>query len=402
MAPKRPRESSCSRSKRRVYTYDDPKVFGDLGDNSIAKPIQNKDIPANAQVVNINIIPDNRSLQLEFSKGSAKQYGNTLEYKFAECECACDCSVITANTMVNTAEIYDIDAEDDKKLPDDIDFYVLDHKAATRDVYKYSGTPGSGVEYKISDSAHGATRQPKNGKVQCILYVVSADKQKLLGDWIATNSHTSGASNGKLFEITPWMFDDFCNVVKPMYAKHSYLLRNSTNFVPVGRYGDGTQPTGTGADLPLPDGGTVTSTYTWHERVFKREQDDSCLTPSDTYASKLLIGQLSSFYTLGINHCLRLRILFRKVRLQAQTLFFNSLTAKRTVTDLCQTLGDRKEYGTPDHGGQTHPQLPDQAFNGVITCQHGTLDFFNEGKMNLAGADTNVLQDTAKITGAWY
>lgn len=384
------------------------------------KPIYNKDVPSNADMVNMIVISEDDPLDADtYFAVAKKDYGDVLQYDLPSCPQVCDTQILP-NTMINTNHIYDVDVEVTLKNPEPVKKPVVFEPAPKSD----TRTPGSTQVAKNSGDltwfsrnivgtqalgvsvAAAAWKQFTTKRIPFCIYVLSKQKQKELGDWIAEYSKDTNAPVrkrlGGIEGLTPWLFDRFCYEVKPMFAKYFYWQSDSRQFIYEGVFAGDANADTDNANLPMPGESPRENGGKWFSREFHRRMDESNLTPSDSYANKLLVGTLGSYFNQA--QYVGLKVYYKPTKVNAQTLYFQ----ENQQFQLPAYRGSRFEYGkyvdwyedkVTDKDSKLI-ELEDATFRGVITANQGKLAYLANGKKNGTDDATNILQDTA--TGTWY
>lgn len=400
----------ATKRKRMAAPQKDNPIFGDLTEEQILKPVVNKDVPASADVTNLLVISPQGYVDDVNDRpiGPVYQnYGDILEFSFPQCEQVCNLSKITPQSSIATHHIFDIDCECEMKAMTPIletTLYVGATDAGKTN-WRYNNGDNIDILANQVDSLTSVQNQFKNTHEPLMVFVVSKQKQKLLGDWIqeyswdkavsGLNQKTLGGERG----ITNWLFDRFCAEVKPMYARYCYWIPDSKQMVydmVFTKFDAQKAPTKMiGADQsPSMIGGK------WKIREFHRRMDQANLTPSDSYANKLILGSLGS--RLNQAQLLGFKIYSKAAKVNASTLYFQ----QNEMFQAPALRGSRKEYGASvDWGAKDHTDgqletLTNAMFRGVVTCSMGNLEYFDHGKLNKGTDPQNVLQETA--TGTWY
>lgn len=363
---------------------------GDMGLNEIKMPIFNKDVPADASLADIIVVGSEKDEAVTTTP--FKSWGNLAEYKFPEyCE---NQNVCGPDSKVSTNHVFDISMEGEMHdLPDNV----------SNDITPTGSGPNESGAYLTSQGTwqFGILGGPKtNVRRSYAVVVVPTSRQKEFGDWVANNSIAPGASSnpGDLDladgNLTAWQFDDFCDKVRPIFARHYYWKTDKV-------YNKDTFATSQ-FDRPNPYSSETLMSGRYLYREFHLKQGFANCTPVDFYGSRLLMGTLGQ-YGLGIFSFLRFNVMYKKVRVCASDLYWAN-TRQKDLKGLIQN-GSRVEYGRPDWA-LTAPDRGDNGdvgFKGVMTCSIGNVGLFAGGKLK-AGADpTNILQDTASEQGGdWY
>ena len=205
--------------------------------------------------------------------------------------------------MLPTNEIYDVDFEGLVKTPDLGVSTLYDDVVDAADAWGH-GRDKSVISLNDNPAAPGPTftqRHVDNVKYSNVdiinndlelrmpypfmIFVVGEGKQKVLGDWIAKYSlpTAAGAKEGQLTNITSWIFDRFCNEVRPIWAKHFIPRHISLQHKYYAQVSSGGQT----QQYFLPECCPNIS-FEWAATEFHRYQDyGGQLTATDTYARKL-------------------------------------------------------------------------------------------------------------------
>lgn len=404
--------SKRRRTTRRVSLKENTEnIFGDISENAILKPIYNKDIPSKAELTDVIYVADKKSIRYAASTTgpTKKDYGDILLYKFPKCEQVCPLTSLTEKTMLPTHHIYDVDmyCQMKSEMPIYKDRY-FDIGTATSLGLKYTeDTAAKTQSYELSaqsDSDENRWDEFVKGKRNYIFFVCSDAKRKELGDWIEENKNNQVAGEyylgDKEIGATAWLFDRFCKEMKPMYARYVHWHTDTVSYVGTAGFKHGAGAT-KDVVLPVPEASSVQTTGHYEYRDFHRRMDESNLTPSDTYANQLLIGSLCGSFT-ACQH-LRIRIYYNQTKVSASTLYFQ----QNREFQMPVWSGCRVEYGSADFfpgtdkraDAKTH-QLEDAGMDGVLTCNIGNIEYFQNGKKKLITDETNILQDESD--GKWY
>jgi len=396
--------------RRAPVQQDDPEIFGDLGTHKLLKPIDNKDVPADATITNINVIGSTwRPYQATPAKTGRQQHGQTLVFAFKEEECPNVCPIpenpmAAGKQKVPIQKIFDIDIE---SMMHDVEEsrteFFASKGSAYPDVIKYVDDAATHqTAYDLNTGSGFAEPAVFDGQPSSLtalhfaLVIVGRAKQKILGDWIQKHTTTT---TGTIGEMTPWLFDRMCYDIKPIYACH--FMAGQTNeaskhYMKVG--------TGSGyVHVPVPEVGDGNKLL-WRKREFHRYQDSCDTSLAESFANTLLIsviGQKASFQNFD---SLRMRIYHTPEKIEQQTLDYWYRNVSKFMFDVAR--GSRHEVGAVDFlpAGAALPTTGDWNFGGVYTSQIGDILALANFKVNASGAETNVLQDTAneaQVPG-WY
>lgn len=389
--------ASCpSRKKRRTTDQNDRnKTVGDMG-LDILRPVFNADVPSDAKLVDIIITG---SFDGNGNTIAANQrYGSVVEYKFPEYPE--NQNICGPNSPVYTNHIYDINMESDVYIEKD------KRENNISNLPSHLGTDGnyeSGVYQKqlLGEFRWQYGKVPPLDKEETkdfMFAVVPGSRQKVLGDWLMANT-----VNGKLEEgktgVTAWQFDDFCDVVRPVFARYFYWKTDKVynrDKIQVDADGGGTKL------IQSPYTSETLHSGDWRWRDFHLNQGQEGQKPTDFYASKLLLCTLGEAVSQGIFRMARINVYFNKMSVKASELYWQNTQVLRGISQ----RGDRIEYGYPDW----HDSFPKRgelgdmsAMRGVTCCNYGNVALFNGGKLNKKADTTNVLQDLAETSsGDWY
>jgi hypothetical protein len=256
----------------------------------------------------------------------------------------------------------------------------------------YPRTKEAGPRYPLDDIFY-VNQKGQTKERAFMLVVVGGNKQKMLGDWIEKYSTTKG----EIDLITPWMFDQMCYEIKPMFAKHFLPKMENELMLNTMFYRD--IPDQTVIEIPVPEAGTSNKIY-WEVREFHRYQDAVVATPAETLTNDLLISCIGRNSNLQNFQNLRLRVFYNVKKTTRETLYFLNKGLQYYMTN--GDKGDRKVYGRTDWNDEPGDNVGDWQFSGVMTCQVGTLDAFADGKLNLKTEDENILQVGVPEEGTWY
>ncbi len=396
--------------RRAAVEQDDPEIFGDLGTHKLLKPLDNRDVPADATITNINVIGSTwRPYHESPAKTGKQQQGQTLVFAFKEEECPNLCPIpenpmAAGKQKVPIQKIFDIDIE---SMMHDVEEsrteFFASKGVADTDVIKYSSDQAAHQESYVLNTGSGfAEPAVFDGNPTSItalhfaLIIVGRAKQKLLGDWIQKYTSTQG---GIIGEMTPWLFDRMCYDIKPIYACHFIAGQTNEASKHYMKVGTGTSY----VYVPVPEVGDGNKLL-WRKREFHRYQDSCDTSIAESFANTLLIsviGQKASFQNFD---SLRMRIYHTPEKIEQQTLDYWYRNVTKFMFDV--TRGSRHEVGSTDfqpNGGDL-PAVGDWNFGGVYTSQIGDIVALGDFKINANTATTNVLQDTAneaQIPG-WY
>ena len=389
------------------------KEVGLLGESSILKPTGNKDVPSNAQIVNINVITGGNEDYSFFSpaQDTHQSYGDVFEYSFPEYfpDPVYNQALIPPSKELPTNEIFDVDFEGVVKTPKigkilmyptvmpNSGTWTEGKKGTLQYIYNSDDTSSSTTGVAVlpyNDHLHTDYAIARDGFPKpFMVYCVSKGRQKVLGDFIQEHLYVQSTS-ARMKPIDHWMFDEFCQNVRPIWAKIYYPAHSTVGVSQMQSVylSDATQ-----ASVPAPGEDLKQNGFEWRSREFHRFQDyGGQLTAADSYATRLLFGSLGP-YSMECFHFARFRIYYQPTKVKADTLYFQS--QQEFVFE--QFRGSRKEYGTPPWENESRGALVDAEFKGVVTCQKGTVDYFEDGKINKRDDKTNVLQDEAH-NNSWY
>lgn len=399
--------------RKRKSQAEHPGDVHIIGSDYLDKPIMNMNIPLDTMVTDINLVHMEDMPFATSAASSVQDYGDTLEYKFPNSETIQNFQhALTPDSYLPVEEIYDVDIE---YLMQDIfdrttskEYYnyfasTSSSVANTGKVEKYDLSVTDESQYKLGSVPGSSTISKTKFEVErklmpFFIYVVRKNQQKALGDWIQAQKIPKGATtrgdNAYLYGEN-YVFDDFCHTVKPMYAcwfapsstvdshKHNMLVAVEPT------------PSNKLLDVEVPES-SYTFGFEWDRREFHYNRNYRNLTPTDTYANKLIIG---TFGCRGFK-CFRqltLRLYHKTTEVKAETLYFQ----QQHLIGPGDWAGDRHIYGS-DELGRQHEQLPTgNLYKGIVTCQRGRIGMFEGGKINAFDAATNVLQDTAQGEH-WY
>ena len=384
--------------------------YGLLGEGQILKPVGNRDIPKGAQIANVNIIGN---ITRDFSDlyptdDLHKSYGSIFEFEFPDYfeDPLFNEAIIPPTKLMPTNEIYDIDFEGEVKTPDPGMTVYYDEMVPLADAWT-AGAGRTKLSLTQEVTAIGTTvsmaskdqnfweeiRANKTLPQPFMVFCVGKGKQKQLGDFIEKYSTTTAAQS-RLNPVTPWLFDRFCLEVRPVWAKHYNPSSDSI----MQRFSQFVAKTDTIREsIPIASNPIKIPNFKWNTREFHRFQDfGGQLCAVDSYARKLLMGVLGQ-YNADVFNFMRFRIYYQPTKVKADTLFFQS--QQEFVFE--QFRGDRHEYGVTDFDGKQNERLTDAIFNGVVTCQKGSINYYKGGVLSAFNAATNSIQDSAE-TDHWY
>ena len=399
------------------------EVFGNESEALLYKPVYNRDIPSSAKLVDINVISNRDTINkanitVKSSNKKYKDYGDILLYEFPKCEQTCPLTALTEKTMLPTNEIYDVDFFCQMKPQVPIISIVNADEgstgetservtALTKDASDIVGKWGTVLQSTTLDLNEKDYYEFQDRQRSYIFFAMSDSKRKEFGDWIEKYKSGDGSTTywlgHKTEGATPWFFDRFCKEMKPMFARHARWVTTNTNLTSTAYYKrTGSQPNSATSPHEIPFEGTVTSLEgRWEFRDFHRRMNQENLTPTDTYATNLLIGSLCG----GLNAVQQasFKIYYSPTKVNASTLYFQqNKDFQRPVWQ-----GDRIEYGAEDFFpdadariGKSTQVLEVAKFQGVITSSIGKTEYFENGKKAEISAKTNILQDTGNTS--WY
>lgn len=375
----------------------------------ILEPVFNKDIPSDAELAQINILGS------EFNAFAApdavQQYGCTLQYKFPDYPENMQLGTYGPDSTVYTNQIFDINIDTTihphifhpegnqlSKTP-----VATDWDKFTGTVSTSQGASSTGAQvYYYADDAYVF---PQSQFLNFFVYVVPKSRQRLLGDWIQRNlagdNDVSGYQQGQLKHtkngVTTWQFDDFCDAVRPIFARYCYWESTAVTSHDYLKYRDGVH---TDRKMRDPRQGSVIDMGEVKNRDFHLFAGTEEMHPTDAYASKLLIGTMGPFSTNIFSYC-HLDIIYKKVAVKASELYWRN---HQPELGPVISRGSRRAYGNADWDiTQSFGSLSGQNnINGVLACSVGDLDVYEGGKLNKKDDKTNILLDTTTSSGDWY
>ncbi len=398
--------------KRRLATVkvERDDVYGDMGLDDIKKPLNNLDIPSDAEFVEIQVIGGNETFTTAFptSNSTQKAYGMTLMYKFPEYP---ENAIVTQpNTPIITNKIYDIDCELSLKELEAPMNYIFDKAGGTaEDKFKSTifnlnalSSTGGNVNMKF-----GETSYQEFELQNFMIYVLPRSRQKILGQWLEDRGLDTGKLKIGTHGISGWMFDDFCYNVKPIFARYVFFERDtivSNDYAQavkeIGERGRETQQFEM-LTIRNPFATNIVAGGHWASRDFHLYQSQVELAPCDSYASELLIGTLGQCSMSNFNF-FRLQVYYNKTEVDAQSLFWQQ---QKQFSVPLTTRGSRHCYGTPEWYNSAKMSDCVQIknginFKGIVTSSVGDLDLFEGGRLTSTSDSGNIFLDTD--VGGWY
>ena len=404
-------------AKRSRILGDNPHVQGDMGQHHILKPVGNKDVPADATITNIKVMGGdfggepfvNFSAKPSIGGGDPVQnQQQSLIFEFKEEECPNVCPLVSDPMALGQQEvpvqrIFDIDMEYMLKRVEEPTSNLLQSIGTSAAVHKYvdhQGTPG-GSNYDIQmngwlpPTVLTDTEAGRSAAGFC-LTVIPRSKQKILGDWIQKFTATVGSNVGSIYPMTVQLFDDLNYEVKPIYS--AQFIPRQENEAPKSRM----QITETGGvieSIPIPEQSPYNK-LTWELIEFHRFQDSNTTTSAESYANSLLISVIGPKASFKNFDELKLRIFHKPEMVQRQQLDYWATNISRFMFETAS--GSRHKYGDDVTG--VHNDNGNWEFHGTITSQIGNIIPVGDMAINLANAETNILQDTAETARVpgWY